>query len=92
MIEKFPRHFELFRQFRGERFHSESLGRVMPAEEKIDSQFFRRDRRPMRRFAGDVGVHPFARRLVNFAARAAGHETDALRLHRAGADAADRSA
>src|SRR5438132_2868479 len=41
---------------RGQRFDAECLGRVMATENKIDSEFFCRDRGPMRRFAGDESV------------------------------------
>ena len=53
---KFPRHLEAIRQMCRERFDTESLRRVMAAEQQVDSEFFRRDRRPMRRFAGDESI------------------------------------
>ena len=71
MIEKFPRHLEFLRQLGRERFDPESLGRVMAAKEEIDAEFLRRDRRPVRRFARDVGVDSLPRGGVDFSAGAA---------------------
>src|SRR4051812_23030395 len=69
MIDKLPRHIEPLRQLGRESFHPERLGRVMTAEEKIDPQLLRRDRRPVRRFARDVGVDALPRGGINFPAR-----------------------
>ena len=69
MIEKFPRHLEFLRQLCGERFHAESLGRVVAAKEEIDAEFFRRDRRPVWRFTRDVGIDPLTARRRRFLRR-----------------------
>ena len=73
---------------RGERFDTEGLGRVMTAEKEINSELFRRYRSPVWRFAGDERVDKVPVRLgllrdaINFAARAAGNDSDMLRIFR----------
>src|SRR5206468_4130374 len=89
MIEKFPRHLEFLRQLCGERFHAEGLGRIVTAEEKVDSELSGCDCRPVRRFACDVGVDSFPRRGVDFSTGTAGHDADPFGFHWARAHAAD---
>ena len=48
----------------------------MAAEHKIDSEFFGRDRGPVRRFAGDEHVDLVLRDAVNLATGAAGDDAD----------------
>jgi len=69
---------------RAERFHSKCFGGVVAAEKKVDSQFLRRDRGPVRRLAGDESVDPFAGDVVNLGAGAARNEADRFRLSRTG--------
>src|SRR5205823_8782523 len=90
-IEKLPRKFKTFRKMRGQGFDAECFGRVMATEKKIDSEFFRGDRRPMRRFTGnesvdilpvrsktgrgELGLRGYA---INFSAGAASDDPDVL--------------
>ncbi len=48
----------------------------MSTEQEIHPQFVGRHCRPMRRFAGDKGVDPLLRNLVDFRAGAAGNDPD----------------
>src|SRR5438552_11252806 len=59
---------------RGEGLNAERFGRVMAAEKKIDSQFLRGNRSPMRRFAGNEGVDFLLRDPINFRAGSAGYD------------------
>ena len=76
-VDEFPRQREPLRQMRRERFHAERLRRVMTAEQQIHAEFLGRDRRPVRRFAGDERVDAFARGGVDLGAGAAGDNADA---------------
>jgi len=59
---------------RGERFDAERFGRVVAAQKKIDSQFLRGNRRPVRRFACNEGVDFLLRDPINFRTRRAGDD------------------
>ena len=48
----------------------------MSTEQEIHPKFVGRHCRPMRRFAGDKGVDPLLRNLVDFRAGAAGNDPD----------------
>src|SRR5207248_98240 len=75
-IEEGPWNFEPFGQMRRERFYAENFGGVMSTEQEIHPKFVGRYRRPMWRFAGDKGVDPLLRNLVDFRAGAAGNDPD----------------
>ena len=61
---------------RGQSFDAKGFGRVVTAEEKVDSELFRRHRRPMGCFAGDEHVDLLLRDPVNFRPSAASDDTD----------------
>ena len=78
MIQKIPRHAELFGKLRGKRFHAERLRRVMAAVKNVQAQFLRHSKRPVRTFTGDERVHTLLSRALEFVARVAGHDADAF--------------
>ena len=61
---------------RRQRLYAKNLGGVMSTEQEIHPKFVGRHCRPMRRFAGDKGVDPLLRNLVDFRAGAAGNDPD----------------
>jgi hypothetical protein len=65
---------------RGQRFDAEGFGRIMAAENQIHAEFFRRDRRPVWRFAGDESVDSFLGHAVNFRARSSCDDSDVAHL------------
>ena len=77
---------------RGEGFHAKCFGRVMAAEKKIDSEFFRGDRSPVRRFAGDKGVDLLLRDPINFRAAGAGNDPNPACFPWSEIEGLDRSA
>src|SRR6202045_5386737 len=91
-IQKFPRKFKAFREMCGEGFDAECLGRVMAAEEKIDSELFRRDRGPMWRFPGDERVDVGFRDTINLRASGAGDDSNASRFFRPEVETLHRTA
>src|ERR1700675_2842353 len=91
-IQKLPRQLEAFREMRGERFHAEGFSRVMAAQKKIDSEFFRGDRSPMRRLAGNEGVDLIGSNSIDFRAAGAGDDADPGCFFRSEIERLDRSA
>ena len=76
MVHEAPRNLEPFRDFRRERFHPERFRRVVAAIKNVNAQFLGQSVGPVRPFAGDKCIHTFARRHLQLAAGAAGHDTN----------------
>src|ERR1700743_1357730 len=76
VIQKLPGQLEFFGQRGGQGFYAKCLRGVMTAVENVQPQFFRQGKCPMRAFTGDERVHAFARGLLQFTARTAGHDPD----------------
>src|SRR5205809_4604301 len=77
VVKECPRKFEFVRQMFRQRLNSKRFCRIMAAIENVQTQFLSERKCPMGPFAGDERVHAFARRLFQFAARAASHHPDA---------------
>src|SRR2546429_6898377 len=78
MVNERPGHLELLRKMGSQRLHTKSLSRVVAAVKYVHAEFFRHGKRPMRPFARDERVHAFPRGLLQFTARAAGHDANTM--------------
>src|SRR5437879_11134909 len=67
MIDERPGDFESFRQMRRQCFHPERLRGIVSAVKNVHAQLLSQRESPVRPFAGDEGVHAFARGPAQFA-------------------------
>src|ERR1700757_2444663 len=78
VVEEKPGDFEASGEVCGEGFDAEGLGRVMAAVEDVHAELFGERVSPVRPFAGDEGVHAFARGEFQLTPCAARDDADLL--------------
>src|SRR5262245_7822598 len=74
MIDELPRHAELAGEFFRERLHTEGLGGIVAAVEKIDPEFLRQGEREMRAFTGDKRIKALRGHARDISPRSAGDD------------------